>query len=321
MAAGKDEGSFVRQEMRWAWAAAVGGILALGAAGWWIGNMGRSQEAEPASTAAPEEAALPAVMADLRKEWSSTSNPNPQAAGTWTYMEGGRPLSAIASWASGPVAGWGPSANVNGDFLPFMFQATSDGGAGNSLGTDFKTGDIIVHSWDTSNGGRRGEASIVWKSAVRGMATIDGRLWPIRSIDRTNTFQLVLHAEAGTQTLATGTVAEDASVSRENPVTFTRTCAVHKGDTVELLIVRGSNSVGDFAGVGLSISTVPERGGSMPGTAPAGAAAAPVARPTEGTVSYGAAALVVAMAALVLAALALGGVMVLLVRQRRSGRG
>lgn len=76
-------GSGVRLEMKWTSVAAAGGILALGVAGWWIGTSGRSPDAEAAAVAtAPEVPAIPPVVADLKKEWSTASNPNPQAAGT-----------------------------------------------------------------------------------------------------------------------------------------------------------------------------------------------------------------------------------------------
>lgn len=195
-------------------------------------------------------AAAPAsTIADLNADWTTSANPNSRPNGAWAYMQSAIPLSYIAAWAGDPnQTGWGPPANVSGNFLPFMFKTPVEYG-------DALPDDVIVHTTDGFNGSGNGDAIILWTSAVSGTMDISGSLWPTRLIGRLNEYQLVLR-HAGTPTvLATGAVPEDGSVSRANPTTFqVWNQPIVIGDRLELTIVRAT-APGDFAGVNLTVAT------------------------------------------------------------------
>ncbi|MBI3759273.1 MAG: hypothetical protein HY269_05905, partial [Deltaproteobacteria bacterium] len=114
------------------------------------------------------------TIADLKADWSNSANPNSHASGTWSYTQSTAPLSFVSPWAGDPSAnlsGWGPAANVPGDFLPFMFQTPI-------VYFDSQPGDVIVHSTDNANGSGNGVAVILWTSGVSGNVDIVGSLWP-----------------------------------------------------------------------------------------------------------------------------------------------
>lgn len=200
--------------------------------------------------------AIAANFADLKSDWSTTSNPNPGAFGAWSYTENGNLLPPIAQWAGDPnVSGWGPLANIPGNFLPFFFKAPTNY-------FDAEPGDIIVHSTDGFNGAANGPAIFIWTSSMNGIVTVSGSVWPIRLIGRLNEFQLTHFHTGGPTVLASGSIVEDGSISRCNPIRFRIPgVVISTGDVLTLRIAKLS-AAGDFAGVNLALST-----GNCPTTA------------------------------------------------------
>lgn len=201
-----------------------------------------------------------AVVYDLTSQWSTTNNPN----GTWSYDQGSTPLPLyVTNWNgcfTSAYNGWAPSANA-GNCLPAVLQMQSD-----DPGGDFKTGDILVHSFDNANGGSNGEASILWTAPVDGEITFDGDIWYAHSsVQRSNDFSLSL----GSDVLASGTIAYNSGFTRSSPDTFSSSgsLAVQAGDVLKLLIMRSpGQSFGSLDGVQLTItetSSVPEPGAAV----------------------------------------------------------
>ena len=216
-----------------------------------------------------------ANVADLRGDWSNSANPNVTPHGTWAYTEGLNPLPPIASWAGAPgTPGWGPAANVGGNFLPFFYKNTPD----TPFTGDALPGDITVHSTDNFNGSANGPAIITWTSAVSGTFTIHGMFWPVRMIDRLNLVELVLVHNGDSTPLGSGYLAENGDITRCTPLRFELPgVTIASGDILKLFIERISGA-GDFACLSLKVSTDPC--GSPPGDlnntgAPDGADIAP----------------------------------------------
>lgn len=196
-----------------------------------------------------------ANFADLKSDWSNTSNPNPGASGTWAYTQGGTPLAPISHWAGDSnQSGWGPAANVSGNFLPFFFKTPVVYG-------DSLPGDVIIHTTDTFNGNGNGPAVLIWTSAVSGDFIVNGSLWPTRLIGRLNEYQLTLTHNGTPAVLDSGQIVEDGSISRCHPIRIKIPVTLAAGDVLQLLLDRLSMP-GDFAGVSLSVST-----GSCPNSA------------------------------------------------------
>jgi len=199
--------------------------------------------------------------ADLAADFSSTDNPDATADGTWSYNSGSAPLSQISSWAGIPgVNGWGPAANTGGDFLPFIFQNTgSNTTAISGSGLDLPVGDIAIHSQDDSNGYGNGQANVTWTSPSDQTANITGALWPLRDIGRENHYDVILDPTGLDLTIASGDIPEDGSVTSANPINFSiPDVPFVTGGVVELLLTSDNPSLGDFAGVNLSITQTPE---------------------------------------------------------------
>lgn len=304
------------QHPRLLFGGAMIGILVMGLAGWWVGTLGQPLPTAP-EVAAPE--APPAVVADLKADWSSTSNPNVRPAGTWSYNLDSTPLVAVEHWSGGDVSGWGPAANRTGDFLPFMGQAKTNGELQQYLGNDLKNGDIIVHTVDPFNGAREGSATIAFKSAISGTALVTGRLWPTRNLSRQNNWQVLLRAEGAVRKLGAGSLPEGEGLTRETPAKIDlATFHILKDDTLQLVLARDPTSMyGDFTAVDLTIAITPDAGGTVPATVTptAGRAVA------QGSNGYVLLSFVFSFIALLLAVLTFAGVVVLLMRQRSSPRG
>jgi hypothetical protein len=301
------------QQSKLLWALAAGCIVVMGAAGWFIGTLGRPSNLPQVQTAEPAPAPAP-VIADLTREWSTTSNPNPQPVGIWSFNAETTLLSKIDSWLASPgVPGWGEPANVMGDFLPFFCQSPMDGGPANPLGSDVKTGDIVCHPTDPTNSRINQAATIAWQCVVPGTASVGGKLWPTRLIDRNNAWKLVCRGPArATQTLAAGRLPEDGTVSRDNPAVLdVHDVELHKGDLLELVLYR-AETITDFAGISLTIAVVPV-------AAPASQPVTTRPPPPAETVSYGMP-LLISLTSLGISTLTLVGVVILLLRQRSGTR-
>jgi hypothetical protein len=200
-----------------------------------------------------------AVVADLATDWSNTSNPNTGVYGTWSYNSGNVALSYTTSWAGdGSLSGWAPTDNA---FTPFWTQLTSSQG-----GLDAQVGDVLVHSANLyggdggSPGNENGPANVTWTSAISGFATISGDLWAPRDVGRLNDYELILNPGSGETILTSGTIPEDGSNSSSDPITFSFSNeSIFVGEVVELLVTSDTTSqYGDYAGVNLTITQVPE---------------------------------------------------------------
>jgi hypothetical protein len=221
--------------------------------------------------------ALPAAAQnyDLKADWSDTQNPN----GPWSFRQGTALLPAInwfqqtfcsnnGGW-SGPTGGWALTQDGTGRIPLFIKSRGNETPTvcGGTFERDWQTGDVIMHSYDpSSGGGNGGEGSVVWTSPFDGLITITGNIWHTRNIGRSNDW-FVRHEYFNNNpasVIAQGTVASGGTDSRANPRTFTSGAAVPsdlvnrfvaKGDQIRLLVQRTSGSVGDFAGINMSIST------------------------------------------------------------------
>ena len=211
-----------------------------------------------------------AAIADLKTDYSETNNPNTNAAGTWRYNQGTSALSAVSSWFALPnERGWGPAANVAGNCLPAVIQAHdltnltvgNHNGMGDYAGA-YQVGDVIIHSKDNFNGASNGELNITWTSAITSNVSISGNLWPTRFFTRENKYQLILNPTGANTVLASGFLPEDGTVSRSNPALISiPSLTLHPGDVLDLVVLRAgltADPAGDFAGVNLTVNSVPE---------------------------------------------------------------
>ncbi|MBL8890563.1 MAG: hypothetical protein JNL67_11350 [Planctomycetaceae bacterium] len=203
------------------------------------------------------------VVADLKGDWSDTSNPNVTANGTWTYRQGTSALPLVNDWTwlggSLPQPAWAPS-NSAGNFLPAIFRSTT-------VNFDWQIGDIIIHSNDASNGNASAYANVTWTSSLNAVVNIDGNAWMGRDAGRGNNWTLLLN---GSQ-LSSGHVESGDPYSRSNPFSFQNgsggsaalsNVSIVAGDVIELRVEK-TTTLGDFVGVNLSISSVPEPSGFL----------------------------------------------------------
>ncbi|HYB98838.1 MAG TPA: hypothetical protein VEC57_06840 [Candidatus Limnocylindrales bacterium] len=191
---------------------------------------------------------------DVKEDWSETSNPN----GPWSYREGGNPLPHVEAWQriaggwSEFQPGWAESEDDT-NRLPFWFQ--SNGKA--TFERDFLAGDIVVHTWDASNGQGNGQAELVWTSPFDGVISITGSTWMGRDIGRAINWSL-LHEDT---VLTTGSISSGDIYSRGAPFHFAagsggagvlENIEVAAGDEIRLRMETASSS-GDFAGVRMEV--------------------------------------------------------------------
>src|SRR5687768_13623576 len=155
---------------------------------------------------APSPVAATGTTWDLTADWSDVANPN----GVWAYRGGSVTLPHVPNWTplghpSGQPA-WAPST-TNGNFLPAWFRAASP-----SVLPEIAPGDVVVHTWDISNGGPAGEANVTWTSPVDGSVDVTGAVWHGRDISRSNTWMVLKNGV----TFTSGAVND--SSSRAAPV-------------------------------------------------------------------------------------------------------
>jgi hypothetical protein len=198
------------------------------------------------------------LIADLHGDWSDTSNPNTTANGIWTYREGTNALPLVNDWtplgATAPQPAWAPG-NDDGNFLPAIFRSTTDL-------FDWQTGDVIVHSTDPTNGSASSTVNVVWTSAISTTVNLDGAAWMVRDLGRGNDWRLLLNGDV----LSTGHIQSGDGFSRSAPFSFQNgsggsaalaNLSLTVGDQISLEVVKTSVN-GDFVGVNLSITSVPE---------------------------------------------------------------
>ena len=196
-----------------------------------------------------------AASYDLNAAWSTNSNPN----GVWSLNQGGSPLPFISDWQPGsfsaPQTAWAPNGSVD-PYLPAWMKVSSSNLFGN---TDFRIGDVIVHTSDNANGAGEGTANVMWTSPGVGIANISGNVWAARNIGRGNHWNLYVNGSL----VSGGDIPEDGTYTRVNPFdlgsgsggsTVLTNIAVFAGEVIELELVK-TGDLGDFVGVNFAVST------------------------------------------------------------------
>ena len=190
-------------------------------------------------------------------ENANSGNLNPY--GVWTFLAGttilpyniipptGSCLSAYPGLSSDFAAG-----NVTGNCIPAFAVAS---GTGPGSPADFLKGDVVVHSWDPSNGALNGQAFVTWTAPVNGTITIAGLIWYAQSAQtRSNDYILTLDAT----TLASGTVAyklERIRPRSSHRLHRRREATVNAGDTVALEVDKSQGQpYGSIDGIDLTVT-------------------------------------------------------------------
>lgn len=197
------------------------------------------------------------VVFDLKTQWSNVSNPN----GAWSYRHGASILPAVPSWQS-TIGGWsvaqpGWAHSANGsDRFPFWFQSNGS----ETFTHDFMAGDVVVRSQDGFDPG--GNASVTWTSPLSGYVSISGNTWLGRDVGNSNRWFIY----RGATLLTFGDTFTGDSYSRLSPFDFVNgtggasvlaAVSVNIGDTIRLEYFPTTVS-GEFQGVNLTITKVPE---------------------------------------------------------------
>ena len=200
-----------------------------------------------------------AVINDLKTDWSDLANPN----GAWSYREGNNLLPHAADWQglSGDFTGVQPAwarAETGNTNLPSWMKIASPAGIPN----DWQLGDIVTHTTDGFNGIGSGLSNVIWTSPLNGMIDVSGGTWMGRDIGRGNHWDISLNGTLLTE----GDIFSGDSFDRSSPFNFAAGSGgptvlsqipVLTGDVLRLQFTKTSLP-GDYAGVNLTISAVPE---------------------------------------------------------------
>jgi hypothetical protein len=200
------------------------------------------------------------VVADVNANWSDTSNPNVGSFGSWTYFQGLSPLPHVADWtplgASTPQPAWAPSTTA-GNIVPAEFKATS-------AQFGWQTGDIIIDTYDSTNGGTNGFGHFQWTTPSAGNATVSGSVFEGR-VDpgRDSVWFLSVNGVIVSQGML---IAGDGH-DRSNPFLLSSGTGgpgalvipnVTSGTTFDLIVAKtGASTLGDFAGLNFQIDVTP----------------------------------------------------------------
>lgn len=203
-----------------------------------------------------------ATVFDLKTDWSDSNNAN----GAWSYREGVNLLPHVASWQSSlggwtsAQPGWAKSENGS-DRLPFIFKSNGT----ETFSHDFIEGDIVMHTWDASNGTGNGQGNIVWTSQGSGVINVTGSTWIGRDIGRSINWSIMKNAT----TLTDGNVQSGDFYNRANPYDFAdasggsgaiSNISVVAGDQIIFMTDTANGSFGDFVGINFRVDyeAVPE---------------------------------------------------------------
>jgi hypothetical protein len=200
-----------------------------------------------------------AIVFDLKTDWSDLANPN----GPWSYREGNNVLPHVADWQglSGDFTGVQPAwarAQTGNTNLPPWMKIVSPAGVPN----DWQFGDIVTHSTDNFNGIGSGPSNVIWTSPLTGNIDVSGGVWMGRDIGRGNHWDISLNGIS----LTGGDIFSGDPFNRSNPFAFSagsggptvlNQIPVAVGDVLKLQITRTSEP-GDYAGVNLTITAIPE---------------------------------------------------------------
>jgi hypothetical protein len=207
-----------------------------------------------------------AVVYDLKTDWSELVNPN----GPWSYREGNNVLPHVADWQglSGDFTGvqpaWARAETGNTNLPPWMMIASPAG-----VTNDWQLGDIVTHSTDGFNGIGSGLSNVIWTSPLNGVIDVSGGTWMGRDIGRGNHWDISLNGNLLTE----GDIFSGDSFDRSSPFAFAagsggpavlNQISVVTGDVLRLQFTKTS-APGDYAGVNLTISAVPEPSGIVAG--------------------------------------------------------
>ncbi len=191
-------------------------------------------------------AANAGIIADLRTDWSNTSNPHLG----WSYGGTGYAnLSSTSAWDSSEMSGQAAWASPSGSTLPswFLSSAVFNGFGANTA--DWQIGDVVTHT----SGEGLGFDTVSWTSSVTGYVDVVGSLWNGRSIGRENGWALV-HSN-GDVVLASGQLTSGDGHGWSSPETFAvSSFFAHAGDVFTLEVGPTSTPTGDFVGVNLTFS-------------------------------------------------------------------
>jgi hypothetical protein len=203
-----------------------------------------------------------AAVYDLKTDWSDLINPN----GPWSYREGNNLLSHVADWQglSGDFTGVQPAwarFQTGSSNLPPWMKIVSPAGVPN----DWQFGDIVTHSTDGFNGIGSGLSNVIWTSPLNGTIDVSGGTWMGRDIGRGNHWDISLNGIS----LTGGDIFSGDSFDRSNPFAFAAGSGgpavlsqipVVVGDVLRLQFTKTSGP-GDYAGVNLTITAIPEPAG------------------------------------------------------------
>lgn len=211
-----------------------------------------------------------AAVYNLASDWSDLTNPN----GVWAYREGANALPHVASWQSAlggftaAQQGWARSENGT-DRIPFWYKSSGL----ENFAHDYVTGDVVVHTQDNINGIGQGPGNVAWTNpGGLPAATITGGVWMGRDIGRSDHWALFKN----TTLLTEGDIASGDAFSRAVPFNFAAgtggaaavtNIPIATGDKLELRLTQTSVAGGDFVGVNLIVTTVPEPAGVAIGSA------------------------------------------------------
>lgn len=199
------------------------------------------------------------LVYDLKMDWSDAANPN----GPWSYREGNNALPHVADWQglSGDFTAVQPAwarFETGSSNLPVWMKIASP----NAVSGDWQIGDIVTHSTDGFNGIGSGLSNVIWTSPFNGMIDVSGATWMGRDIGRGNHWEIVLNGTLLTQ----GDIFSGDSFNRSSPFNFAagsggptvlNQIPVFTGDVLKLQFTKTSGP-GDYAGINLTISAVPE---------------------------------------------------------------
>ena len=183
---------------------------------------------------------------DLKTDWSDASNPN----GVWRYRQGTTVLSS-STWAFDFTA---QPAWLGG--TPAVWLKTQS-----TAGFDVVVGDVVTHTATNTNP----LTNTVWTSPAAGTIDINGGVWMIREIGRSNDWFIRHNGSL----LSSGSLSSGDPFNRASPFDLDtgsggvlNNIAVNAGDQIEISFQTTGNLAGDYVGVnfGIILTAVPEPG-------------------------------------------------------------
>lgn len=196
------------------------------------------------------------LVFDLGQDWSDTNNPN----GPWSYNDGDGPITShVSSWippevGQNPQPAWAQTADQVPGHIVSWFKSTNDV-------FDWAVGDVITHTWDSSNGARAPLSNVIFTSPVTGTLGITGSVWLARNIGRAVNWSI----SANSVVLTGGSLFDGDPFDRTNPfnlaagsggVGVLSQIPVSIGDKI-MLSFDTASTLGEFTGVNLRIELTP----------------------------------------------------------------